>query len=127
MTVKEMIHTLLPAVQSVKQALSTLGMRAKITVPFTPEILFTSMPPSAGRFEPGLAPVLEPLLQCLNETDSPFMVNVFPYFLWVYNQAKTDLKSALAKPTAVPTWDGNLVYSNLFDAQLDAVYAALDR
>ncbi|KAK9091992.1 hypothetical protein Syun_026903 [Stephania yunnanensis] len=87
------------------------------------------IPPSSGSFKSALVePVIKPLLDFLNQTNSPLMVNAYPFFAYAANSDVISLDYALFRenPGNVDPSNG-LRYLNLFDAQIDAVYAALTR
>lgn len=67
-----------------------------------------------------------PLLQFLQDTDSPFMVNVYPFFSYINNQKDIDLDYVLFRSPNVMVDDG-LYYDNMFDATLDSFVAAMER
>lgn len=85
-------------------------------------ILRVSEPPSAGRFWPGQdRDILAPMLYFLRRTKAPLMVNPYSYFGY---SPKMDAY-ALFKPN--PGLRDNrtgIVYTNMFDATLDATYSA---
>ena len=64
------------------------------------------------------------MLKFHNDTESPFMVNAYPYFS--YNAAT--LNYAVFHPNARvydPTTKIN--YTSMFDAQMDTIYTAMKR
>ncbi|CAA6662669.1 unnamed protein product [Spirodela intermedia] len=84
--------------------------RVKVSSPHSMAVLTSSSPPSTGRFRQGYngAEVVGPLLSFLRSTGSPFMVNAYPFF----------------GPGVVDPATG-LTYTNMLDAQLDAVFSAM--
>ncbi|KAK4277587.1 hypothetical protein QN277_015564 [Acacia crassicarpa] len=122
---KLLISTLVPAMQTLYTALieSSLDHRIKISTPNSLGILSNSSPPSTSKFRQGYdTHVIKPMLSFLEATDSPFMVNPYPFFDYT---AET-LDYALFRPNAGDV-DQNtgLRYTNMLDAQLDAVYSAM--
>ncbi|KAL2903282.1 hypothetical protein RDABS01_001992 [Bienertia sinuspersici] len=67
-----------------------------------------------------------PLLQFLEQSDSPFMVNVYPFFSYINNKKDIGLDYALFENQGVML-DNGLFYDNLFDATLDSFVAAMER
>ena len=121
---------LVPAMQNLHSALVTAGLDAtiKVSTPHAFSVLNTSFPPSAGVFRPSFATsVMKPLLDFLAQTGSPFMVNIFPYFSYTFNYNTINLDYALLNPNAPPVTDKNngKVYTNLWDAQIDAIVSAM--
>ncbi|GFY83409.1 O-Glycosyl hydrolases family 17 protein [Actinidia rufa] len=59
----------------------SLDRRIKISTPHSLGILASSSPPSSGKFRPGYdTHVIKPLLSFLRATNSPFMINPYPFF-----------------------------------------------
>jgi hypothetical protein len=65
----------------------------------------------------------------LATTGAPLLANVYPYFAYKGNPDDIDLRYATFQPGAPPVMDSGsgLVYTNLFDAMVDAIYAALEK
>ncbi|XP_020115111.1 glucan endo-1,3-beta-glucosidase-like [Ananas comosus] len=116
---------LVPAMQNLHTALaaSALDRRVKVCAPQSLAILASSSPPSSGRFADDGA-VTAPLLRFLRATGAPFMVSAYPFL----GATPETLDYALFRinPGVVDRGTG-LVYGNMLDAQLDAVYAAATR
>ncbi|CAN6968849.1 unnamed protein product [Brassica oleracea var. botrytis] len=104
-----------------------LDESVKISSPIALSALANSYPPSAGSFKPDLIePVIKPMLDLLRKTSSHPMVNAYPFFAYAANADKIPLDYALFKENAGNVDSGNgLKYNSLFDAQIDAVYAAM--
>ncbi|GFP93671.1 glucan endo-1 3-beta-glucosidase [Phtheirospermum japonicum] len=124
---KLLIANLVPAMQSLQNALveETLDGRIKISTPHSLGILSSSTPPSTGKFRNGYDYyILKPLLEFLKATNSPFMINPYPFF------ACSDemLDYALFRPNR-GLFDENtkITYDNMLDGQLDAVFSAMRR
>lgn len=118
---------LLPAMQNLHSALSTAAPSVKISTVNTMAVLAQSDPPSTGAFHSDLIPGLKGILGFLNETGSPFMINPYPYFAYRSDPRPETLAFCLFQPNS-GRFDGNskINYMNMFDAQVDAVRAALD-
>lgn len=123
---KLLITNLVPAMQTLHTALvgESLDRRIKISTPHSLGILSNSSPPSTGRFRQGYdTHVLKPLLSFLRATNSPFLINPYPFF----GCSADTLDYALFRPNP-GVFDENtkLTYNNMLDGQLDAVYSALN-
>ncbi|CAM0906150.1 unnamed protein product [Alopecurus aequalis] len=131
--VPEHTQQLVPAMINVHAALARLGLAdaVKVTTPIAYDALKApSFPPSTGAFRDDIAEsVMKPMLDFLVETDSYLMVNVYPYKAWASSNGAMDINYALFLRNAgvVDSGAGGFTYYNLFDAQLDTVYYAMDR
>lgn len=64
----------------------------------------------------------------LSKTCSPFLINAYPFFAYKANPNHVSLDFVLFQPNAgIVDPANNLHYDNMLFAQIDAVYAALDR
>ncbi|KAK3147897.1 hypothetical protein QOZ80_3BG0288140 [Eleusine coracana subsp. coracana] len=117
---------LLPAMQNLQAALPT-GSTIKISTVHSMAVLASSDPPSSGAFHTDLAGSLDPVLEFLQQTGAPFMINPYPYFAYASDTRPDTLAFCLFQPNPGRVDAGSgLTYTNMFDAQLDAVRAALD-
>lgn len=96
------------------------------------DVLQTSFPPSNAAFREDIeTQVMKPLLRFLNRTKSFFFLDVYPFFAWSSDPVNIDLDYALfrgvEKNVTVTDPASGLVYTNLFDQMVDAVYFAMDR
>lgn len=123
----QLTASIVPALQNLQAALVSLGLsqKVKVSTPHSLNVLGTSFPPSAGQFSDGST--MSSILGFLSQTGSPFMVNVYPFFAYESNPSSIPLDYALFSPSAAPVTDSGtgLTYHNLFDAEVDAVYAAI--
>lgn len=123
---------LLPAMANIHASLLNHGLAdsIKVTTSLAMDVLSSSYPPSEGTFRSDVAsPVLQPLLDFANRTGSFLFLDIYPFFAWSANPANVSLDYAtlsLDRNTA-EFQDAGLSYSNMLDAQLDAVLAAMDR
>ncbi|XP_027330047.1 glucan endo-1,3-beta-glucosidase 12 isoform X2 [Abrus precatorius] len=120
---------LVPAMNNVHASLSkyNLDSNIKISSPIALSALQTSYPTSSGAFKTELVEqVIKPMLDFLRKTGSYLMVNAYPFFAYSANSDTIALNYALFKdnPGVVDSGNG-LRYTNLFDAQVDAVFAAM--
>lgn len=94
------------------------------------DVLQSSFPPSNGTFRNDIAlSVMKPMLEFLNETRSFFFLDVYPFFAWASDPTNIDLNYALFDSDNITVTDPGtgLVYTNLFDQMVDAVYFAMER
>ncbi|TYJ26468.1 hypothetical protein E1A91_A07G121400v1 [Gossypium mustelinum] len=119
---------LLPAMQTVYNALVDLGLDKQVTVTsaHSLDILSISFPPSAGSFRQDLGEYLHGILNFHAEVKSPFLINAYPYFAYKDNPNEVPLDYVLFQSnqgTVDPIT--NLKYDNMLYAQVDAVYSAI--
>ncbi|KAL3518580.1 hypothetical protein ACH5RR_021169 [Cinchona calisaya] len=123
---KNLIAHLVPAMKSIHTALKLAGISdIQVSTPHSMGIMARSEPPSSGRFRRGYDRVIfAPILEFHRQTGSPFLVCPYPYFGFT---DKT-LDYALFKPNDGVLDDvTGMNYTNMFDAQMDAVYSAMKR
>ncbi|KAF3433707.1 hypothetical protein FNV43_RR24810 [Rhamnella rubrinervis] len=117
-----LMSNLVPAMKSINHALVREGIKdIKVTSPHSMGILLISEPPSAGRFRPNYGAVLAPMLEFLQETRAPLMVNPYPYFGY---SPKMDAYALFKPNRGLRDKNTGIVYTNMFDATLDAVHSA---
>lgn len=120
---------LVPAMKNIHQALVKYNLYSaiKVSSPIALSALQNSYPSSAGSFKPDLIePVFKPMLEFIRQTGSFLMVNAYPFFAYESNADVISLDYALFRenPGVVDAGNG-LRYFSLFDAQIDAVFAAM--
>lgn len=123
-----LMSNLLPAMQSVYEALVTLGLDKQVNVStaHSTAILGNSYPPSAGSFGEDLAQYLQPLLNFHSQIKSPFLINAYPFFAYKANPDSISLEYVLFEPNSgVTDTNTNLHYDNMLYAQIDSVYSAM--
>ncbi|KAJ4725810.1 Glucan endo-1,3-beta-glucosidase [Melia azedarach] len=123
---KVLIAHLLPAMKTLKSALDLAKLSSiQVSTPHSLGILSSSEPPSTGRFRKGYdKAVFARILEFHRQTKSPFMVNPYPYFGF----RPETLNYALFKPNAgVFDQATGTNYTNMYEAQLDAVYSAMKK
>ncbi|KAI9186461.1 hypothetical protein LWI28_017474 [Acer negundo] len=120
---------LVPAMKNIYNSLkkNQLDSSIKISSPIALSALQNSYPSSSGSFKTELIePVIKPMLDFLRQTGSYLMVNAYPFFAYTANTDVISLDYALFKENSGNVDSGNgLKYTNLFDAQIDAVFAAM--
>ncbi|XP_027183822.1 glucan endo-1,3-beta-glucosidase-like [Coffea eugenioides] len=121
-----LIAHLVPAMKSVHEALRLAGISdIQVSTPHSMGIMSRSELPSSGRFRRGYdRAIFAPMLEFHCRTGSPFMVCPYPFFGFT---SKT-LDYALFKPNS-GVFDNvtGVNYTNMFDAQMDAVFSAMKR
>ena len=118
-----------PAMEKIQSAISKAGLanRIKVFTAVHPVILQDSYPPSKGSFRQDHRAFLDPIVGFLVRNNSPLLLNMYTYFTYIYNRASVNLQYALLQYRSVLVQDGQYGYRNLFDAMLDAHYAALEK
>ncbi|KAH6777838.1 Glycosyl hydrolase superfamily protein [Perilla frutescens var. frutescens] len=121
---------LLPAMRNLRLALLDLGIRTiavSTTFSFI-DIMTTSFPPSTAEFqEPIGSLVVRPLLQFLDETNSSFLINLYPYHIYKIN-SEIPVGFVLFQEHPFNFRDDVITgvrYRNLFDMMVDAIIAAM--
>ncbi|XP_047054166.1 glucan endo-1,3-beta-glucosidase GIV-like isoform X2 [Lolium rigidum] len=115
------------AMRNLNDALGTVGLSAiKVSTAVKMDVIANSFPPSGAVFA---QPYMTDVAQILATIGAPLLANVYPYFAYLGNPGNINLSYATFQPGAPPLTDsGNrLVYTNLFDAMVDAIYAALEK
>eukprot|EP00249_Psilotum_nudum_P003836 c17332_g1_i1 orf=620-1537(+) len=119
-----------PAMMNLHTGLTKAGLADKIRVTTTHSmgVLQSSFPPSAASFNTSFATdFMKPVLDFLQATGSFFMVNPYPYIAYNADPQDVALDYALFEPQQLVV-DPNttLQYASMFDAQVDAIYFALE-
>ncbi|CAO1947216.1 unnamed protein product [Urochloa humidicola] len=118
----------LQAMQNVHDALTAANLAGniKVSTAVKMDTIINSSPPSSGEFKDTSA--MSPIVQFLAGNGAPLLANVYPYFAYKDNDG-IDLNYALFEPSSTTVVDpaNGLTYTNLFDAMVDAVRAALDK
>ncbi|XP_027347809.1 glucan endo-1,3-beta-glucosidase-like [Abrus precatorius] len=126
---KTLIAHILPTMKSLHQALTMANLsHIQVSTPHSLGILSSSEPPSAGAFRRGYDhAIFVPILEFHRQTKSPFMVNPYPFFGFSPTQPES-LDYALFKPNG-GVFDSvtGVNYTNMFDAQMDAVFSAMKK
>lgn len=122
---------IVPAMYRMKHSLTIFGLhKVKVGTPLAMDVLQTSFPPSNGTFRNDIAlSVMKPMLEFLHVTDSFFFLDVYPFFAWTSDPININLDYALFESDNITVTDSGtgLVYTNLFDQMVDAVYFAMER
>lgn len=127
---QELWEVLLPAVKNVHNALVRLRLSDKVQVssPHSAAVFASSYPPSAGAFKESVMPYMKPLLEFFSQIKSPFYINTYPFLAYISDPDHIDLNYALFKKNpGIYDEKTKLHYDNMFEAQIDASYAALEK
>ncbi|XP_068656609.1 glucan endo-1,3-beta-glucosidase 1 [Aristolochia californica] len=122
---------LVPAMEYLYSALvaANLESEIKISSPHSASVVLDTFPPSQAFFNQSLNRDLLPLARFLSRTGAPFMMNLYPYYVFMQNRGLVPLDNALFRPVtpAHEEVDPNtlLHYTNVLDAMIDAVYFSL--
>ncbi|CAI9092402.1 OLC1v1027630C1 [Oldenlandia corymbosa var. corymbosa] len=123
---QNLIDNLVPAMKTLYKALHMNGIRdIKVSSPHSLGILLSANPPSRASFRPGWdVGVLKPMLDFLNATNGPFMVNPYPYFGFDPNEVDFDV---FRPNKGIYDRFTRRTYTNKFDLLLDAVFVSMKR
>jgi hypothetical protein len=124
----------LPAVQNVQAALVKAGLarQVRITVPLNADV-YESLDgrPSSGDFRPDITTLMTNLVRFLLDSGGVLAINIYP-FLSLDADANFPRDYAYfpapgAPPSQASVQDGNVLYTNVFDANYDTLIAALEK
>ncbi|XP_038900887.1 glucan endo-1,3-beta-glucosidase 4-like isoform X2 [Benincasa hispida] len=108
---------------------ANLNLQVKVSTPQSMDVILTSFPPSTATFNSSLNSTIYQLLQFLKNTNSYYMLNVYPYYGYIKGNAYFPFDYALFQPLSINRQivDPNtlLHYNNMFDAMLDATYHSI--
>ncbi|GAV85002.1 Glyco_hydro_17 domain-containing protein/X8 domain-containing protein [Cephalotus follicularis] len=130
-TVPSLAPILMPAIESLYSALvaANLHTQIKVSTPHAASLILDPFPPSQSFFNQSLSPVMVPLLQFLSRTESPLMMNLYPYYVYMENKGVVPLDNSLFKPLtpSKEMVDPNtlLHYTNVLDAMIDSAYVSM--
>uniref|UniRef100_A0ACD6AGF4 Uncharacterized protein n=1 Tax=Avena sativa TaxID=4498 RepID=A0ACD6AGF4_AVESA len=119
---------LVGAIKNVYNGLKKLHLQDKIELfsPHSEAVFATSYPPSACVFKDDVMVYMKPLLDFFSRIGSPFYVNAYPFLAYISDPEHIDINYALFQPNpGILDPNTSLHYDNMFDAQVDAAYAAL--
>lgn len=119
-------QSILPAMRNLNGALAAAGFGSiKVSTSVRFDVITNSYPPSNGVFAQSY---MTDIARYLASIGAPLLANVYPYFAYRDNPRDIKLNYATFQPGTTVRDDGNgLTYTNLFDAMVDAIYAALEK
>ncbi|GLJ18070.1 hypothetical protein SUGI_0318810 [Cryptomeria japonica] len=125
------LNNTLPALQNIQKALNDAGLadKVKVTVPLNADVYNspTDNPvPSAGVFREDIHDLMVQLVEFLNANGAPFTVNIYP-FLSLYADESFPVNFAFFDGDSTPIADGEIQYTNVFDANFDTLIASLNK
>ncbi|KAE8769637.1 glucan endo-1,3-beta-glucosidase 5 [Hordeum vulgare] len=124
----------LPATRNVQAALVKAGLsrQVRVTVPLNADV-YESLDgrPSSGDFRPDITGLMTSLVRFLLDSGGVLAINIYP-FLSMDADANFPRDYAFfpapgAPPSQASVQDGNVLYTNVFDANYDTLVAALDK
>lgn len=121
-------EALLAAMRNIQAALVSTKLESsiKVSTPCSVLVLGTSAPPSSGSFHHSHSSWLKPILGFLSESNSSFMVNVYPFFLHQTMTQVVSLDYYLFKDNrGTDDPKTGLHYGNYLDAILDSLVSAM--
>ncbi|XP_059642581.1 glucan endo-1,3-beta-glucosidase 14-like [Cornus florida] len=126
----ELWEVLVGAVKNVYNALDRLDLSKVVEVssPHSEAVFANSFPPSACVFKESILPYMKPLLQFFSQIGSPFYINAYPFLAYMSDPEHIDINYALFQSNpGIYDAKTKLHYYNMFEAQVDAAYAALEK
>ncbi|GAB4851657.1 hypothetical protein Ancab_031060 [Ancistrocladus abbreviatus] len=117
-----------PAMWNIQNALNqhSLANQTKVSTAWEMGMLSNSYPPSAGLLDMQFSSYYTPIIQFLQQNNSPLLLNCFPYFAYASSD-QILLSYAPFTTIEVVVHDGPYGYQNLFDAMVDSFYLALEK
>ncbi|ESQ42055.1 hypothetical protein EUTSA_v10015636mg [Eutrema salsugineum] len=117
----------LPVMQSLTSLVKSRNLPISISTVVAMSNLGQSYPPSASMFTSQASEQLTPVLKFLSQTNTPILVNIYPYFPYASDPMNIRLDYAIFNNEAVVLQDGPLGYSNMFDAMFDSFVWAMEK
>ncbi|XP_057969511.1 probable glucan endo-1,3-beta-glucosidase BG5 [Malania oleifera] len=116
-----------PAMDNLQNVVKTNLPTTHVSTVVATGVLGESYPPSAGEFSDEAKTDMTNVVSFLAQHGSPLLVNVYPYFAVAADPQQVRLDYALFTATGTVVQDGNLGYSNLFDAIVDSMFWAAEK
>ncbi|CAH8333914.1 unnamed protein product [Eruca vesicaria subsp. sativa] len=118
---------LFQAIQNIDKAVSDAGLSIPVSTATYMGAFTDTFPPSHGRFKDEFRNFLQPVIGFLVSKRSPLLVNIYTFFGYKDSNGDIPLEYALFTQTSGGNPDNQYTYRNLFDANIDSVYAALEK
>ncbi|KAI3826352.1 hypothetical protein L1987_00399 [Smallanthus sonchifolius] len=123
------INSTLPALQNIQKALddAKLGDKIKASVPLNGDVYMSPQwrpIPSAGLFRPDVSDQVEDIADFLAKNNAPFIINIYPFMSLTMGDGGFPVDYAFFDG-ADGIQDGNVEYTNVFDANYDTCVSAL--
>ncbi|KAJ3674607.1 hypothetical protein LUZ60_005223 [Juncus effusus] len=122
---------LIPALQFLQSAVlaANLNNQVKISSPSSMDLVMKPFPPSTAGFNSSWSSIMVQYLGFLKNSGSVFMLNAQPYYGYTKGGGVFPLEYALFRSQNPNTQNvdpnTNLVYTNMFDAMVDAAYYSM--
>uniref|UniRef100_A0A6V7QTD3 glucan endo-1,3-beta-D-glucosidase n=1 Tax=Ananas comosus var. bracteatus TaxID=296719 RepID=A0A6V7QTD3_ANACO len=126
---QDLAEALLGAIENVYNALKRLQLTniIEVSTPHSEGVFANSFPPSSCTFKEDVLVYMKPILDFFSHTGAHFYINAYPFLAYKSDPEHIDINYALFQPNSgVYDEKTNLHYDNMFDAQIDAAYAALE-
>ncbi|CAA0403860.1 unnamed protein product [Arabidopsis thaliana] len=117
----------LPVMKSLTNIVKSRSLPILISTTVAMTNLGQSYPPSAGDFMPQAREQLTPVLKFLSQTNTPILVNIYPYFAYAADPINIQLDYTIFNTNKVVVQDGPLGYTNMFDVIFDAFVWAMEK
>lgn len=114
---------ILPVMQLLRNIVSDKGI--KVTTIVLTTVLGPSYPHSSTKFTSKARTVMSNILEFLASTDSPLMINVYPYIPYKSNPSTVRLDYVMFTATDTVVQEGAYSYRNLFDAIVDSFFTTM--
>lgn len=113
--------------QNLDEALADANLSIPVSTVVHNIILGVSFPPSQSAFNDQSAAVMAGIAGFLKSKNAPLLVNIYPYYGYAADPMNVRLDYALFTAPDAVVVDGSFSYQNLFDAELDGIYFALEK
>ncbi|KAL9313741.1 hypothetical protein ACSQ67_019193 [Phaseolus vulgaris] len=123
------VQTTFPAMQNIYRAIDKAGFgdTVKVTTALNADVYESpSNKPSDGDFRSDIRDSIQQILSFLHETNSPFLVNIYP-FLSLYQNDNFPEEFAFFDGEGRTVEDNNVQYNNAYDANLDTLVWSLKK
>eukprot|EP00253_Pinus_taeda_P012832 PITA_12832 len=119
---------LVNAISNIQTAIQNANLQdsVKVSTAHGMEVLGNSYPPSQAAFRDDVKENMSSILKLLSANGAPFLANVYTYYGYTGDPSHISLDYALFKSNSPVVTDGDLSYSNLFDAIVDSFFSAME-